>query len=45
MTATADILDEHGDRATVCAVAFRQFGGRRAFEGPVSTGPVARRIP
>jgi regulator of ribonuclease activity A len=37
MTATADILDEHGDRASVCTVAFRQFGGRRAFEGPIST--------
>ena len=37
MTATADILDEHGDRASVCAVAFRQFGGRPAFEGPIST--------
>ena len=37
MTATADVLDEHGDRASVCAVAFRQFGGRRAFEGPIST--------
>ena len=37
MTATADILDEHGDRASVCTIVFRQFGGRRAFEGPVST--------
>ena len=37
MTATADVLDEHGDRASVCAIAFRQFGGRRAFEGPIST--------
>jgi regulator of ribonuclease activity A len=37
MTATADILDEHGDRASVCAAALRQFGGRRSFEGVVST--------
>jgi len=37
MAATADILDEHGDRASVCRIAFRQFGGRRAFEGPIST--------
>jgi regulator of ribonuclease activity A len=37
MTATADILDEHGDRASVCTAVFRQFGGRRAFEGPIST--------
>jgi regulator of ribonuclease activity A len=37
MTATADVLDEHGDRVAVCTVTFRQFGGRRVFEGPVST--------
>jgi regulator of ribonuclease activity A len=37
MTATADVLDEHGDRASVCAIVFRQFGGRAAFEGPIST--------
>jgi regulator of ribonuclease activity A len=37
MTATADVLDEHGERATVCAIAFRQFGGVRAFEGTIST--------
>jgi regulator of ribonuclease activity A len=37
MTATADILDEHGDRASVCIVVFEQFGGRHVFEGPIST--------
>jgi regulator of ribonuclease activity A len=37
MTATANILDEHGDRAEVCATPFRQFGHVRAFEGPIST--------
>ena len=37
MTATADILDEHGDRASVCTIAFERFGGRRAFEGRIST--------
>ena len=37
MTATADILDEYGDRASVCTVELRQYGGRRAFEGPIST--------
>ncbi len=37
MTATSDVVDDHGDRAAVCATAFRQFGGRRAFEGPIST--------
>ena len=37
MTATADILDEYGDRASVCTVELRQYGGRRAFQGPIST--------
>jgi regulator of ribonuclease activity A len=37
MTATSDVLDEHGDHAAVCAVVFRQFGRLRAFEGPIST--------
>lgn len=37
MASTADLLDEHGDRALVCATAFRRFGGRAAFEGPIST--------
>lgn len=37
MTATADIVDEHGDRAAVCSIAFASFGGRRAFEGRIST--------
>ncbi len=37
MTATSDVLDEHGDRATVCAIALRQFGCVRVFEGPIST--------
>jgi regulator of ribonuclease activity A len=37
MTATSDVVDDHGDRVAVCAIAFTQFGGRRAFEGPIST--------
>ena len=37
MTATADVLDEHGARAAVCATAFRQFGRLHMFEGPIST--------
>jgi regulator of ribonuclease activity A len=37
MTATSDVVDDHGDRAAVCETAFLQFGGRRAFEGPIST--------
>ncbi len=36
-TSTADILDEHPDRAQVCTQTFRQFGGARAFEGPTTT--------
>ena len=37
MRATSDVVDEHGDRAAVCGVAFRQFGGVAAFEGEIST--------
>jgi regulator of ribonuclease activity A len=34
---TADTCDEHGDRATVCESAFRQFGGVRHFAGAIAT--------
>lgn len=37
VTATADILDEHGDTALVCELPLRQFGGVRSFEGPIAT--------
>jgi len=37
MTATADILDEHGEAAAVCAVQLRSFGGHVTFSGPIST--------
>ena len=37
MTSTADLVDLHGDAAAVCELALRSFGGRAAFEGPVST--------
>lgn len=37
MTATADILDEHGDAALVCELRLLQFGGVRSFEGPIAT--------
>jgi regulator of ribonuclease activity A len=37
MTGTSDLHDEHGERAGVCLVQFRQFGGVRAFSGEVST--------
>lgn len=37
MTATSDVLDEHGGRAAVCATPFRQFGRLRAFEGSIGT--------
>ncbi|MFI5979582.1 ribonuclease E activity regulator RraA [Streptomyces sp. NPDC051555] len=34
---TADLYDEHGEELEICGTAFRQFGGRRAFAGPVRT--------
>ncbi|MER7858986.1 ribonuclease E activity regulator RraA [Amycolatopsis japonica] len=34
---TADLVDEHGDRLRVCDTQFRQFGGHRAFSGPIRT--------
>jgi regulator of ribonuclease activity A len=37
MTGTSDLYDEHGQRAGVCLVQFRQFGGVQAFSGAVST--------
>lgn len=37
VTATADILDEHGDKASVCESELRQYGGVRSFEGPIAT--------
>lgn len=37
MPATADILDEYGERAAVCELELRQFGGVRVFEGEIST--------
>jgi regulator of ribonuclease activity A len=37
MTSTADLWDEHGDRASVCELQFRQFGGVRAFSGAIAT--------
>ena len=36
MTATADVLDEHGELAAVCLLQFRGFGAP-AFSGPVAT--------
>jgi regulator of ribonuclease activity A len=36
VSSTADILDEHGDRAAVCLLPFRSFG-RPAFSGRVAT--------
>lgn len=37
MTSTADLVDEHGERALVCTVDLRQYGGRAAFEGTIAT--------
>ena len=34
---TADLCDENGDRVQVCEPVFHAFGGRRAFQGPIST--------
>lgn len=37
LTPTADLYDEHGEDLQVCSVQFRQYGGRSAFEGTVTT--------
>lgn len=34
---TADLYDAFEDRVQVCDPIFRDFGGRRRFEGPVAT--------
>lgn len=36
-TATADLYDAHGEALQVAAPLFRDFGGRLAFDGPIST--------
>jgi regulator of ribonuclease activity A len=35
--ATADLCDAHGERVQVCEPVFHAYGGRRAFDGPIST--------
>jgi regulator of ribonuclease activity A len=37
MIATADLLDRNGDRAAVCELELRQFGGVAAFSGEIAT--------
>lgn len=37
MTATADLLDEHADRAEVCALALHVYGGATVFAGAIET--------
>jgi regulator of ribonuclease activity A len=37
VTSTSDRYDELGDRAIVCELPFRQFGGVRAFSGEIAT--------
>jgi regulator of ribonuclease activity A len=37
MTATADVLDRHGDAAAVCLLPLRSYGGRASFSGPIAT--------
>lgn len=34
---TADLYDERGDQLDSCDLQFRQYGGRRAFAGPITT--------
>ena len=34
---TADLYDEHGDNLQVCDTQFIQYGGRHAFDGPITT--------
>ena len=34
---TADLCDDHGDAVQVAEPLFRDFGGRRAFAGPIRT--------
>jgi regulator of ribonuclease activity A len=34
---TSDLVDEHGDRASVCLTPFVQYGARRQFAGPICT--------
>jgi regulator of ribonuclease activity A len=36
-TSTADICDERGDAAVVCAAPLRHYGARREFSGRVAT--------
>ena len=37
LTSTADLLDQHGDRAAVCEIELRSFGAIREFEGEIAT--------
>lgn len=34
---TADLIDAYGDRLQSCEVQFRQYGGRRRFQGAIRT--------
>lgn len=36
-TATADLVDEHGEALQSCDLQLRQLGGRRAFTGRITT--------
>lgn len=35
--ATSDLIDAHMDSLASCETQFRQYGGKRAFHGPIST--------
>lgn len=37
MSSVADLCDEHEESVDVCEVQFRDFGGAKAFSGPIRT--------
>ncbi len=34
---TADLYDEYGENLQICTTPFRQYGGRKKFDGPITT--------
>lgn len=37
MTSTCDVFDANAERALVCSLQLRDFGGVRSFSGPIAT--------
>lgn len=37
MTSTSDLFDDHAETAVTCETQLRQYGGERAFSGPIAT--------